>query len=107
MPGLGPPRIRGLLSGRSSAGCFRLAAFRPAVFDGVDRESRAVPEAELSQDFWDVVAGGPLAYEEGARDLGVPRPVPAPGCDNALIRLAHVRGRYLVDLGGTGYLATG
>lgn len=32
--------------------------------------------------------------------------VRCPGCDNALIRLSHNRGRYLVDLGGTNYLAT-
>ncbi len=29
------------------------------------------------------------------------------GCDSALIRLGHVRGRHLVDLGGTSYLTTG
>lgn len=48
-----PRRTRargGLLSGRPGAGRFRLAALRPAVFDGVDRELRAVPEAQLSQD---------------------------------------------------------
>ena len=28
-------------------------------------------------------------------------------CDNALTRLAHNRGRYLVDLGGTRHLTTG
>ncbi len=33
--------------------------------------------------------------------------VRCPGCDNALIRLAHNRGRYLVDLKGVRYLATG
>jgi hypothetical protein len=31
----------------------------------------------------------------------------SPGCDSALIRLVDVRGRYLVDLGGTSYLAIG
>ena len=29
-----------------------------------------------------------------------------PGCDNPLIRLAHNRGRHLVDFRGTRYLAT-
>ncbi len=33
--------------------------------------------------------------------------VRCPGCDNVLIRLAHNRGRYLVDLKGVRYLATG
>ena len=47
--------------------------------------------------------GEAMAYE--VRDLGTI--VRCPGCDNALIRLAHARGRFLVDLGGTSYLATG
>ena len=47
--------------------------------------------------------GEAMVYE--ARGLGTI--VRCPGCDNALIRLAHVRGRSLVDLGGTSYLATG
>ncbi len=47
--------------------------------------------------------GGAAVYE--VRDLGII--VRCPGCDNALIRLAHNRGRYLVDLSGTKYLATG
>ena len=47
--------------------------------------------------------GEAMVYE--VRDLGTI--VRCPGCDNALIRLAHARGRFLVDLGGTSYLATG
>ncbi len=47
--------------------------------------------------------GGAAVYE--VRDLGII--VRCPGCDNALIRLAHNRGRYLVDLSGTKYLAIG
>ncbi len=47
--------------------------------------------------------GEAMVYE--VRDLGMI--VRCPGCDNALIRLAHARGRHLVDLGGTSYLATG
>ena len=47
--------------------------------------------------------GGAMVYE--VKDLGII--VRCPGCDNALIRLAHERGRYLVDLRGTRYLATG
>ena len=47
--------------------------------------------------------GEAMVYE--VRGLGTIRR--CPGCDNALIRLAHVRGRYLVDLGGTSYLASG
>ena len=47
--------------------------------------------------------GGAMVYE--VRGLGTV--VRCPGCDNALIRLAHHRGRYLVDLGGTSYLITG
>ncbi len=47
--------------------------------------------------------GGAAVYE--VRDLGII--VRCPGCDNALIRVAHNRGRYLVDLRGTKYLATG
>jgi hypothetical protein len=30
-----------------------------------------------------------------------------PGCDNALIRLAENRGRYMVDLGGMKHLRVG
>ena len=33
--------------------------------------------------------------------------VRCPSCENALIRLAHNRGRYLVDLRGMRYLTTG
>jgi Family of unknown function (DUF6510) len=47
--------------------------------------------------------GEAMVYE--VRGLGTV--VRCPGCDNALIRLSHIRGRHLVDLGGTGYLATG
>ncbi len=47
--------------------------------------------------------GEAMVYE--VRGLGTI--LRCPGCDNALIRLAHVRGRYLVDLGGTSYLTTG
>jgi hypothetical protein len=47
--------------------------------------------------------GEALVYK--VRDLGII--VRCPGCDNALIRLAHIRGRYLVDLRGSRYLATG
>ena len=47
--------------------------------------------------------GGAMVYE--VRDLGTV--VRCPGCDNALIRIAHNRGRYLVDLRGTSYLTTG
>ena len=47
--------------------------------------------------------GEAMVYE--VRGLGTV--LRCPGCDNALIRLARVRGRYLVDLGGTSYLATG
>jgi uncharacterized protein DUF6510 len=47
--------------------------------------------------------GEAMVYE--VRGLGTI--LRCPGCDNALIRLAHVRGRYLVDFGGTSYLATG
>ena len=47
--------------------------------------------------------GEAMVYE--VRGLGIV--LRCPGCDNALIRLSHVRGRYLVDLGGTSYLATG
>ena len=46
--------------------------------------------------------GEAMAYE--VRGLGTILRCPA--CDNALIRLAHVRGRHIVDLGGTSYLAT-
>ena len=47
--------------------------------------------------------GEAMVYE--VRGLGTI--LRCPGCDNALIRLAQVSGRYLVDLGGTSYLATG
>jgi hypothetical protein len=47
--------------------------------------------------------GEAMVYE--VRGLGTI--LRCPGCDNALIRLAHVRGRHLVDLGGTSYLTTG
>ncbi len=47
--------------------------------------------------------GGAMVYE--VRELGII--VRCPGCENALIRLAHNRGRYFVDLGGMRYLATG
>ena len=47
--------------------------------------------------------GGAMVYE--VRELGTI--VRCPGCDNALIRLAHNCGRYFVDLRGTRYLATG
>ncbi len=47
--------------------------------------------------------GRAMVYE--VRDLGTI--LRCPGCDNALIRLAHVRGRHFVDMGGTRYLATG
>ena len=44
--------------------------------------------------------GGAMVYE--VRGLGII--VRCPGCDNALIRLAQNRGRYMVDLRGTRYL---
>jgi uncharacterized protein DUF6510 len=47
--------------------------------------------------------GEAMVYE--VRGLGTILRCPA--CDNALIRLARVRGRHLVDLGGTSYLVTG
>ena len=47
--------------------------------------------------------GKAMVYE--VRGLGTV--VRCPGCDNAIIRLSHIRGRYLVDLGGTSYVATG
>jgi hypothetical protein len=47
--------------------------------------------------------GAAMVYE--VRDLGII--VRCPGCDNALIRLARGRERYLIDLGGARYLATG
>jgi ribosomal protein S27E len=47
--------------------------------------------------------GAAMVYE--VRELGTI--VRCPGCDNALIRLARHRERYLVDLRGTRYLATG
>ena len=46
--------------------------------------------------------GAAMVYE--VREMGII--VRCPGCDNALIRLAHSRGRYLVDLRGTRYFAT-
>ena len=46
--------------------------------------------------------GGAMVYE--VRALGVV--VHCPSCDNALIRLAHNRGRNLVDLRGMRYLTT-
>jgi predicted RNA-binding Zn-ribbon protein involved in translation (DUF1610 family) len=47
--------------------------------------------------------GEAMVYE--VRELGII--VRCPGCDNALIRLANNRERYLVDLRGTRYLTTG
>jgi Family of unknown function (DUF6510) len=47
--------------------------------------------------------GGAMVYE--VRELGTI--VRCPSCDNALIRLAHYRGRNVVDLRGTRYLTTG
>jgi len=47
--------------------------------------------------------GAAMVYE--VRELGTI--VRCPGCDNALIRLAHNRERYMVDLRGTRYLTTG
>ena len=47
--------------------------------------------------------GGAMVYE--VRQLGTI--VRCPSCENALIRLAHNRRRYLVDLRGTRYLTTG
>jgi hypothetical protein len=47
--------------------------------------------------------GAAMVYE--VRGLGTI--VRCPGCDTALIRLAHVRGHNLVDLRETSYLATG
>ena len=47
--------------------------------------------------------GRAAVYE--VRELGII--IRCPGCDNALIRLAHNRGRYVVDLRGTKYLTTG
>jgi hypothetical protein len=47
--------------------------------------------------------GEAMVYE--VRGLGTI--VRCPSCDNALIRLAHNRGRYLVDLRGMRYLAAG
>jgi len=44
--------------------------------------------------------GAAMVYE--VRGLGIV--VRCPGCDNALIRLANNRGRYLVDLRGMRYL---
>jgi hypothetical protein len=47
--------------------------------------------------------GGAMVYE--VRELGTI--VRCPGCDNALIRLAHHRERHMVDLRGMRYLTTG
>lgn len=47
--------------------------------------------------------GRAIVYE--VRELGIV--VRCPGCDNALIRLSHNRGRHLIDLRGTKYLTTG
>jgi Family of unknown function (DUF6510) len=47
--------------------------------------------------------GGAMVYE--VRGLGTI--VRCPGCDNALIRLAHTRERHTVDLRGMRYLTTG
>ena len=47
--------------------------------------------------------GGAMVYE--VRQLGII--IRCPSCDHALIRLAHNRGRYLVDLRGMRYLTTG
>jgi hypothetical protein len=47
--------------------------------------------------------GGAMAYE--VRDLGLI--IRCSSCDNALIRLAQVRGRYMVDLRGMRHLRGG
>ena len=47
--------------------------------------------------------GAAMVYE--VRGLGTI--VRCPSCDHALIRLAHNRGRHLIDLRGTRYLTTG
>ncbi len=47
--------------------------------------------------------GGAMVYE--MRQLGII--VRCPSCDHVLIRLAHNRGRHMVDLRGMRYLATG
>ena len=47
--------------------------------------------------------GAAMVYE--VRGLGTI--VRCPSCDNPLIRLAHNRERYVVDLRGTRYLTTG
>ncbi len=47
--------------------------------------------------------GAAMVYE--VRGLGII--VRCPSSDNALTRLAHNRGRYLVDLRGTRHLTTG
>jgi hypothetical protein len=46
--------------------------------------------------------GGAMVYE--VRELGII--VRCPSCDNALIRLAHNRGRHMVDLRGMRSLTT-
>ena len=47
--------------------------------------------------------GGAMVYE--VRQMGTI--VRCPSCDKALIRLAHNRGRFLIDLKGTRYLTVG
>ena len=47
--------------------------------------------------------GAAMVYE--VRQMGTI--VRCPSCDNALIRLAHNRGRHLIDLRGAKYLTTG
>ena len=47
--------------------------------------------------------GGAVVYE--VREMGMI--VRCPGCDHALIRLSHHRGRRLIDLRGMEYLTTG
>ena len=47
--------------------------------------------------------GGAVVYE--VREMGMI--VRCPGCDYALIRLSHDRGRHLIDLRGMEYLTTG
>jgi Family of unknown function (DUF6510) len=46
--------------------------------------------------------GGAMVYE--VRELGII--VRCPSCENALIRLAHNRGRHVIDLRGISYLTT-
>jgi DNA-directed RNA polymerase subunit RPC12/RpoP len=47
--------------------------------------------------------GAAMVYE--VRQMGTI--VRCPSCDNALIRLAHNRGRFLIELKGTRYLTIG